>query len=74
VAAGVSASEGPRRTEDNTATIASLIAGYRGDGPLEQAFYLSPEVFAADIERIWRRHWLYAGHACAGYYALSASV
>jgi hypothetical protein len=59
------------RTEDNAATIAFLIAGYRGDGPLEQAFYVSPEVFAADIERIWRRHWLYAGRAYAGYYARS---
>jgi len=46
------------------ARIEALRAGYRGAGPLERAFYCDPEVFAADIDRIWRRHWLYAGHAC----------
>jgi glycine betaine monooxygenase A len=44
--------------------IDALCAAYRGAGPLQRPFYTSPEVFKADIDRIWRCHWLYAGHAC----------
>ncbi len=44
--------------------IESLCGAYRGAGPLSRPFYVSPEVFKADIDRIWRRHWLYAGHSC----------
>ena len=43
--------------------IDALCAAYRGAGPLQRPFYTSPDVFKADMERIWRRHWLYAGHA-----------
>ncbi|MBI3466652.1 MAG: Rieske 2Fe-2S domain-containing protein, partial [Planctomycetes bacterium] len=31
---------------------------------LEQAFYVDPQVFEVDIERIYRRHWLLAGPTC----------
>ena len=44
--------------------IAALKGGYVSGGPLSRAFYTSAEVFNADLDRIWRRHWLYAGHAC----------
>ena len=44
--------------------IESLCGAYRGAGPLQRPFYTAPEVFNADMERIWRRYWLYAGHAC----------
>jgi len=44
--------------------IASLASRYRSGGPLERAFYTAPEVFEADLDRIWRRYWLYAGHSC----------
>ena len=44
--------------------IDALCGAYRGAGPLQRPFYTSPDVFKADMERIWRRHWLYAGHAC----------
>ena len=44
--------------------LATLRHGYRPGGPLTRAFYVSPDVFNADFELIWRRHWLYAGHAC----------
>ena len=44
--------------------IDALCGSYRGAGPLPRAFYTSPEVFKADMDRVWRRHWLYAGHAC----------
>ncbi len=44
--------------------IEALRSRYRGDGPLERDFYTSDEVFRAELDRIWRRHWLYAGHDC----------
>ena len=44
--------------------IGKLKAAYRGDGPLPREFYVGTDVFNADLDRIWRRHWLYAGHAC----------
>ncbi len=44
--------------------IEALCGTYRGAGPLPRPFYTSPEVFKADMDRIWRRHWLYAGHSC----------
>jgi glycine betaine catabolism A len=42
----------------------ALIKGYRPNGPLQRDFYVSPEVFALDMERIFGRWWLFAGHAC----------
>ena len=30
---------------------------------LDRTFYLDPEIFERDLERIFRRHWLCAGHA-----------
>jgi Rieske 2Fe-2S family protein len=31
---------------------------------LAQEQYVGAETFAADLESIWRRHWLFAGHSC----------
>jgi Rieske 2Fe-2S family protein len=31
---------------------------------LPQAFYTDAEVYQFDLERIWRRGWLFAGHSC----------
>ena len=42
----------------------SLVRSHRPGGPLASAFYTSPEIFDADMERIWRRHWLYVAHGC----------
>jgi len=50
--------------EYDATRIAKLKAGYVHGGPLQREFYTSAEVFNADLDRIWRRHWLYAGHAC----------
>lgn len=44
--------------------IATLRNAYRAGGPLQRAFYTAPDVFNADLDRIWRRQWLYAGHTC----------
>ncbi|MCF8532986.1 MAG: aromatic ring-hydroxylating dioxygenase subunit alpha [Reyranella sp.] len=43
--------------------IAQMVARHRPGGPLEQAFYIAPEAFAADLARIQYRHWLFAGYA-----------
>ncbi len=43
--------------------IADLIARRRPGWSLEQPFYTDGDVFAADLERVFRRNWLFAGHA-----------
>jgi Rieske 2Fe-2S family protein len=48
-----------------TFDLAQLIRNHRAGGPLAGTFYTSPDVFAADAERIIRRHWLFAGPACS---------
>jgi Rieske 2Fe-2S family protein len=50
--------------EYDAARIAQLKGGYLHGGPLQREFYTSRDVFHADLDRIWRRHWLYAGHTC----------
>jgi Rieske 2Fe-2S family protein len=44
--------------------LATLIDTYRPGGPLPRPFYVDPDIFQADMDRIWTRYWLYAGHAC----------
>ena len=39
-----------------------LIAGYRPDFSLEAGFYASHAVYQKDLEEIFFRHWIYAGH------------
>ncbi len=43
--------------------IAQLVARHKPGGPLERAFYMAPEAFAADLARVHHRHWLFAGYA-----------
>src|SRR5437899_2706579 len=38
--------------------------GYRPGWSLPGPFYYAPEVYRADLDRIWRKGWLFAGHAC----------
>src|SRR5258708_25417158 len=40
-----------------------LVADHRPGGPLERDFYVAPEVFAADLARIFHRHWIFVGYA-----------
>jgi len=42
-------------------SLSELIARRKPGHSLEQAFYLSPEVFKADLELIFGRHWIYVG-------------
>src|SRR5262245_11996920 len=44
--------------------VAELIARRRPGWSLEGAFYHDDEIYRLDIERIWRRGWLFAGHSC----------
>src|SRR5260370_35553603 len=43
--------------------ISRLVAEHRPGGPLERDFYVASEVFAADLARIFQRHWIFAGYA-----------
>jgi glycine betaine catabolism A len=45
-------------------TLDALIKNYRTNGPLQREFYVSPDIFAIDMERIFGRWWLFAGHSC----------
>ena len=47
------------------AKIAALRAARPADHALAQAFYNDPEIFRADIERIFMRHWLCVGHTAS---------
>src|SRR5271168_2887094 len=42
-------------------SLAELVARRKPGHSLEQAFYVSPEVFKADLELIFGRHWIYVG-------------
>jgi Rieske 2Fe-2S family protein len=43
--------------------IADLIAARTPGFAIDQAFYSDPAVYARDVERVFMREWLYAGHA-----------
>ncbi|HZO87515.1 MAG TPA: aromatic ring-hydroxylating dioxygenase subunit alpha [Chthonomonadaceae bacterium] len=43
--------------------IRRLIVNRRPGWSLEQPFYTAPDIFALDLERVFRRCWLFAGHA-----------
>jgi glycine betaine catabolism A len=44
--------------------IESLISQCRPGRSLPRDFYSAEAVYRADLERIWRRGWLFAGHTC----------
>ncbi|MBM3459498.1 MAG: aromatic ring-hydroxylating dioxygenase subunit alpha [Armatimonadetes bacterium] len=43
--------------------LTGLIARRKPGWSLEQPFYNHPEIHAADLERVFRRNWLFVGHA-----------
>ena len=45
-------------------TLPGWIGEHRPGYTLSQPFYTDPRVFALDVERIYRRHWLLAGPVC----------
>src|SRR5262245_45108247 len=46
------------------ALLARLIAGHRAGHALAREFQTDLGVYRLEVERIWRRGWLFAGHAC----------
>ena len=42
----------------------TLLARCRDGQPLPREFYSSEEVYQIDVERVWRRGWVFAGHSC----------
>ena len=54
----------PLHQAESAGTLEALIRNYRANGPLQREFYVSPDIFALDMERIFGRWWLFAGHAC----------
>ena len=46
------------------AALDSLLKSRRPGWSLEQPFYTDPAIFKADMARVYRRGWLFAGHAC----------
>src|SRR5713101_5412173 len=43
---------------------AGLIANHQAGCALQREFYRDEEIYRLDLERIWRRGWLFAGHSC----------
>ena len=46
-------------SDETRAALRSLIARRQPGHSLESPFYTSPEIFAADMEYIFGRHWIY---------------
>ncbi len=44
--------------------IAELVGRRRSGWSLEGPFYSDEEIYRLELERIWRRGWLFAGHSC----------
>jgi Rieske 2Fe-2S family protein len=44
--------------------ILSLLKSRRPGHTLPRAFYTDPAIYQADLESIWYRNWLFAGHDC----------
>ena len=44
--------------------LSSFLAAYRPGWSLPRPFYGPETVYRADLEHIWRKGWLFAGHAC----------
>jgi Rieske 2Fe-2S family protein len=48
----------------STRSLEALLAGCQAGWSLPGAFYSDEAIYRLDIERIWRRGWLFAGHTC----------
>ncbi len=45
-------------------SIRESLASRRAEFGLCREFYQSELIYRADLDRIWRRGWLFAGHSC----------
>ncbi len=51
-------------TETKKRFVADLVASRKPGYSLPGAFYSDERIYRAELERIWRRGWLFAGHSC----------
>src|SRR5215813_3267686 len=49
---------------DAAALLERLIAQHKHGYALQREFHTDPGIYQLDLERIWRRGWLFAGHTC----------
>jgi len=49
---------------DAAALLDRLIAEHKAGHALQREFQTDPGIYQLDLERIWRRGWLFAGHTC----------
>ena len=42
--------------------LTALVAERRPGWTLPRPFYVDKDIFRVDLERVWRRYWLFAGH------------
>ncbi len=54
----------PTRAAEAQALLDRLIAEHQPGYALRREFQTDPGVYRLDVERIWRRGWLFAGHTC----------
>jgi glycine betaine catabolism A len=54
----------PSFTSAEMGQLAELVASRRPGYSLPRDFYSSELVYRAELDRIWRRGWLFAGHTC----------
>src|ERR1044071_5085045 len=59
-----SASRRRTRSSENQWPLHDLIGRCRPGWSLPSEFHCDEAIYGADIERIWRRGWLFAGHSC----------
>jgi Rieske 2Fe-2S family protein len=45
-------------------TVRELLSLYQPGHSLPRALYLDPEIYQRELDAIWRRGWLFAGHSC----------
>ena len=55
---------GARARADAEALLARLLAAHRPGFALAREFSCDPGIYGLDLERVWRRGWLFAGHSC----------
>jgi glycine betaine monooxygenase A len=54
----------PSLTAEENRSIAELVSQRKPGYSLPGEFYLSELVYRAELDRIWRRGWLFVGHTC----------
>src|SRR5262249_6019188 len=54
----------PHHLAEGEALLRRLLAEHRPGHALAREFSTDPGLYQLDLERVWRRAWLFAGHGC----------